>query len=198
MQRKIPLKWSVFVVSVVGILFSIIIIFFLVPDLLARGSYTKPAFLGEQASSGIPAHFKIPSINIDATVEYVGLTPDGAMDVPKGPSNVAWFDLGTRPGEKGSSVIAGHSGYKNNIPAVFDNLHKLKKGDKIYVEDEMGATTTFVVREIQNYDLDADAKEVFSSSDGASHLNLITCGGVWNATKKTHSKRIVVFTDKEI
>jgi sortase A len=152
----------------------------------------------EKINSLLSMRLKIPSINVDAPVEYVGLTEGGAMDVPKGPSNVAWFDLGTRPGEKGSSVIAGHSGYKNNIPAVFDNLYKLKKGDKIYVEDEMGATTTFVVRKIQNYDPDADATDVFSSTDGKIHLNLITCGGAWNATKKTHSKRLVVFTDKVV
>ena len=48
-------------------------------------------------------------------VEDVGLTPGGAMDVPKGPSDVAWFDLGPRPGEVGSAVIAGHEGWKDNI-----------------------------------------------------------------------------------
>jgi LPXTG-site transpeptidase (sortase) family protein len=120
------------------------------------------------------------------------------MDVPKGPDDAAWFNLGPRPGEIGSSVIDGHSGYKNNRPAVFDKLYKLKKGDKIYVEDDKGNITTFVVREFKTYNPKADAKMVFSSNDGGSHLNLITCSGSWNKVERTHSDRLVVFADKEV
>ena len=151
----------------------------------------------QQGSTGLPIRFKIPSINVDVPVEYVGLTSDGAMDVPKGPVNVGWFNLGPRPGQNGSSVIAGHSGWKDAIPAVFDNLHKLRKGDEIYIEDEKGANIIFVVREIKIYGRNDNASDVFGSSDGASHLNLITCTGVWNKVEKTSSDRLVVFADKE-
>ena len=146
---------------------------------------------------GKPILLKIPSINVDSSVEYVGLTPDGAMDVPKGPMEIAWFELGSRPGESGSAVIAGHYGWKNNIPAVFDDLHKLRIGDKVSVEDEKGVITTFVVREMKTYKKDEVAPEVFGSSDGGAHLNLITCTGTWSKADKTFSGRLVVFTDKE-
>lgn len=135
----------------------------------------------------LPVRFIIPKLSIDAPVEYVGITPEGLMDVPKGPNNVAWFNLGTPPGEVGSAVIAGHSGYKNNRPAVFDNLDKLQKGDKISVEDESGTIITFVVRELRTYNPKANPPEVFNSNDGASHLNLVTCTGDWNETARTHS-----------
>jgi LPXTG-site transpeptidase (sortase) family protein len=152
----------------------------------------------EKEKSSLPARLVIPSLKINASIEYVGLTPNGAMDVPTGPANVAWFDLGPRPGDNGSSVIDGHSGYKNNKPAVFDNLYKLHKGDKIYVEDSQGATITFITREIRSYDPKADASDVFISNDGKSHLNLITCVGFWDKILKSHSERLIVFTDKEI
>ena len=58
-------------------------------------------------------------------------------------------------------------------------------------------TITFVVREIRTYGKDESAHDVFGSSDGKAHLNLITCMGVWNKTEKTRSERLVVFTDKE-
>ena len=151
----------------------------------------------EQVSPGLPMRLKIPKINVDAVVEYVGLTPQGAVGVPKGPSNTAWFDLGPRPGEKGSSVIVGHFGWKNGIPAAFDNLNKLRKGDKLYVEDDKGAIISFVVRESRRYDQKADASDVFSSNDGKPHLNLITCEGIWSKVSKSYSNRLVVFTDKE-
>lgn len=149
----------------------------------------------KKVNSESPIRLKIPKINVDATIEQVGLAPDGSMDVPKGPAEVVWYKLGPRPGEIGSAVMAGHSGWKNNRPAVFDNLNKLKRGDKIYVEDEKGITITFVVRESRSYDPEADATDVFTSSDGKAHLNLITCEGIWNEITKSRSERLVVFTD---
>ncbi len=145
----------------------------------------------------LPARLKISRINVDSAIEHVDLTPEGEMGVPKGRDNVAWFKLSPPPGEVGSSVIDGHSGYKNNKPAVFDNLHKLKKGDKIYVEDSKGVTTVFLVRKLRSYGFNEVASDVFASNDRKSHLNLVTCAGDWNAKEKTHSKRLVVFTDKE-
>lgn len=144
-----------------------------------------------------PVRLKIPTINVDASIEYVGITPLGAMDVPKGPTPVAWFDLGPRPGEIGSAVIAGHSGWKDGVKAVFNNLDKLNIGDKIYVEDEFGATTTFVVQKVRTYDPKDDTSSVFGSSDGKVHLNLITCVGFWDKVNKDSSNRLVVFADKE-
>jgi LPXTG-site transpeptidase (sortase) family protein len=146
---------------------------------------------------GLPTRLKIPSIKVDAPVEYVGLTSDGAMDVPKDTLTVGWFDLGPRPGENGSAVLAGHYGTINNIPQVFNNLHKLHKDDKIYIEDEKGKNIIFVVREVQRYSKEDNSSGIFSSSDGKAHLNLITCAGVWNEAEKTFSERLVVFTDKE-
>lgn len=151
----------------------------------------------EEVKLGLPVNLKIPSIKVDATVLSVGLTPDGAMDSPVGPAPAGWYNLGPRPGEQGSAVIDGHSGWRNDIPAVFDDLYKVKIGDKIYVEDNMGATTTFVVREVKTYNPNADASNVFISNDGKSHLNLITCTGFWNKILKSHSDRLIVFTDKE-
>lgn len=158
----------------------------------------EQAIFDSRASSvGNPMRLRIPSINVDATFEYVGITPDGAMDVPKDPHEVGWFNLGPRPGENGSAVIAGHYGWKEGKGAVFDTLYKVRVGDKIYVEDSKGEVVTFVVRESRRYDPEADASGVFSSSDGKAHLNLVTCEGEWDEVSKSYSKRLVVFADKE-
>ena len=149
-------------------------------------------------SIGLPVRIKIPRIYVDAAIEHVGLTPQGAMDVPSGPNTAAWFELGPRPGEEGSAVIDGHFGWKNRTPAIFDNLHTLERGDKLYVEDEKGVTTTFMVRELRTYGEIEDISAAFASSDGKAHLNLITCQGVWNKTRKSYSQRLAVFTDKEM
>ena len=143
--------------------------------------------------TGLPVRLKIPSINVDAAIEYVGLTSKREMEVPINTVDVGWFDLGPRPGEKGSAVMAGHFNGRNGEAGVFANLYKLKQGDKLYTEDSKGMSTAFVVRESRTYD-SGYADDVFSRSDG-TYLNLITCDGVWDGVKKSYNKRLVVFAD---
>ncbi len=150
----------------------------------------------ERTRAGLPIDLKIPAIGVDTSLVYVGLTPQGAVGVPEGPSNAAWLDLSSRPGEKGTAVIDGHYGWKDNIPAVFNNLSELRIGDKLYVKDENGTTTRFVVRDIETYGENQNPSKVFNSNDGKVHLNLITCEGIWNAVQKSYSDRLVVFADK--
>ena len=146
-----------------------------------------------RARYGLPVRLTIPRLDVDAAVEKVGLTPDGAMGVPSSPGTVAWFKLGPRPGDKGSAVIDGHSGYAS-VAAVFDDLPSLRKGDLLFVEDAKGALVRFVVRRSHLYDRDANAGDVFGRKDGR-HLNLVTCTGAWDAAAGTHAQRLVVFTD---
>lgn len=146
---------------------------------------------------GLPVRLEIPKIKVDAALDYVGITSHGEMGVPASPAKAAWYDQGPRPGQTGSAVIDGHFGYRNHIPAVFDNLSSLQKGDKLYVKDIKGLTTTFVVSSLRTYDPRADAATVFRSSDTKAHLNLITCEGTWNQAQKSYSNRLVVFADKK-
>ncbi len=141
-------------------------------------------------------HIEIPIINVNAIIESVGLTPEGAVGVPKGPRESAWFNLGAYPGEAGNAIIVGHSGWKNGMPAVFDELHKLLTGDAIYIQDNDGTSMTFRVREIKIYNQYEDASHVFISNDGKSHLNLITCTGAWSTLQNGRLDRLVIFTDK--
>ena len=145
---------------------------------------------------GSPVRLEIPKINISANLDYVSLTPQGALGVPAVPMNAGWFDKGPRPGEKGSAVIDGHFGWKDHIPAVFDHLSALKKGDRLYVVDERGARIAFAVSQTRLYASDGVVPAIFRSSDGKSHLNLITCDGTWNEAQHSFSNRLVVFADK--
>lgn len=147
--------------------------------------------------SELPSRIAIPSIGIDAPIEHVSVTIDGDMDVPKLQFGTAWYKLGPRPGEIGSAVIAGHKDWKNGEDAIFANLHKLKPGDKVVVEDNRGLLITYVVRTSSTYNPDSDATNVFRSNDGKAHLNLITCQGEWDKNTEGYSQRLVVFTDKE-
>lgn len=145
---------------------------------------------------GAPTRITIPSIAVDASVEEVALTKGGAMEVPKRPFDVAWYGLGPRPGETGSAAIAGHVDWLDGTDAVFADLHKVKAGDTITVHDDEGKATSFVVRESRRYEAGAEARDVFASSDGKAHLNVITCAGAWDKRAGQYTKRLVVFADK--
>lgn len=155
---------------------------------------TAPA---TQKTVGMPTRIIIPSIALDATVENVALTGTGSMDVPKLPFDTGWYEFGPRPGETGSATIAGHVNWTNGSAAVFANLHKVRSGDKVAVQDENGTVFSFVIRESHEYEPSADAREIFVSNDGKSHLNIITCSGTWDKLAGQYTKRLVVFADKE-
>ena len=199
---KISLRRNLLRVLFIGFAISLTLISHFIlenPNQNSKSLLANTALLYEKEKNdfGLPMRLKIPKIAVDSSFEYVGLTSLGAMDVPKNPNNVAWFSLGSRPGEVGSAVVAGHSGWKDGESVVFDDLYKLDIGDKLYVENERGVVITFVVRKIQTYDSLTDTSSVFNLSDGKIHLNLITCVGTWDKMTRTSSSRLVVFTDKE-
>jgi sortase (surface protein transpeptidase) len=145
---------------------------------------------------GLPVRLEIPEIGVDSFVEDAFITPQGAMEVPSGTVDVAWFALGPHPGQLGSAVIGGHFGIENGVPFVFYSLNKLKAGDNIYIIDDEGDTLTFVVSSTALYAANADATTVFTSSDGLAHLNLVTCEGTWNEIAGEYPDRTVVFANE--
>lgn len=118
------------------------------------------------------------------------------MSVPKEWMDVGWFDLGYRPGEKGSAVIAGHLDSTTDR-AVFWDLHKLKAGDKVLLKDESGAKLTFQVMSSQPYPFDRAPLEKIFGPAGVPMLNLITCNGTFDRASKNYNQRLVVYT-KEV
>lgn len=143
---------------------------------------------------GLPVRLKIPSIEVDAMVESVGITPEGAMGIPEDADNVAWYNLGSRPGEQGSAVIDGHFDKEDQSPAVFAKLDQLMPGDVLYLENDQNENLTFVVKESRMYDVRDSTEEIFNNNDGI-FLNLITCAGDWDVHNKDYNQRRVIFAE---
>jgi len=137
-------------------------------------STNTPTSAAPVARPGIPVRMRIPKIGVDAAIEQVGLTPDGAMDTPKNFADTAWYQLGPRPGEQGNAVIAGHVDSTTGV-AVFWDLRKLNQGDELFVTGDDGAERRFVVGGWETYeDTAAPLVRIFGPST-STHLNLITC-----------------------
>lgn len=141
-----------------------------------------------------PTTIEIPKIQVRASVEKVGNDSEGNMDVPKNFNDVAWYQLGYSPGQKGNAVIAGHLDTVTGAPAVFYNLNKLSVGDEIFVKSD-SKTLKFKVTEIQAYNFkEVPIKTVFGPND-KPRLNLITCNGALDETRKNYQKRLTVFSE---
>ena len=175
------------------LVFSLIPLFYLANSFYVRQVEQKQIGNITQQERGFPVRLRIPAINVNTTIQRVGINSRGEMEVPGNVVDVGWFKLGSIPGERGSAVIDGHFDGGDGKAGVFINLYKLKPGDKLYVEDSRGKTTVFIVRESKTFDPGL-ADGVFSRNDG-TYLNLITCDGVWDGVKKSYNKRLVVFAD---
>jgi LPXTG-site transpeptidase (sortase) family protein len=141
----------------------------------------------------LPAELVIPAIHVDAPVEHVGTTPDGAMDVPRQWNDVAWFDQGYKPGEPGSAVIAGHLDSTTDR-AVFWDLHKLVPGDEVDVRAQDGSRLIFQVSEVTAYPYNAAPLQRIFGAAAQPMLNLVTCSGTWNRATSNYDHRLVVYT----
>lgn len=143
----------------------------------------------------LPKTLRIPKINVTAAIESVGLDKEKKMDVPKEVMNVAWYNLGSKPGKVGNSAVAGHVDTPTGSAAIFYDLKKLQIGDTIEVIDENQKSIKFAVTKIENYKTELfPLDEVFGPTD-KKRLNLITCGGTWDKTKKSYSERVVVYSE---
>ncbi|MFG6147374.1 class F sortase [Halobacillus sp. B23F22_1] len=143
-----------------------------------------------------PTHIKIPAIDVDAPIEQVGILDNGQMGVPENIDNVGWYEPGTKPGELGNSVLAGHVDSKSG-PAVFFYLDQLEEGDEIIVSNDVGDERTYTVQQMESYPYtDAPIQNIFGPSD-EKNLNLITCTGTFNRDQGTHEERLVVYTELE-
>lgn len=202
MKLKNPSNEALIALGYLGFVFAVVTVIIIMGLVTKEVTQIPIGKIGSDSTtteiSALPIRIGIPTIDVSADIEYVGLTKAGDMDAPKNPDRVAWYAPGKRPGEIGNAVIAGHYGtWENGKGSVFDNLNKLVPGDKVIVREKSGKEVTFIVRESRSYNPAADASIVFLSNDGKPHLNLITCEGAWNITTKSYSARLVVFTDKE-
>lgn len=154
-----------------------------------------PAVIPKPEKVGIPKKITIPISGVDASIQEVGLTSGGEMATPNNFKNVGWFNLGARPGEIGSAVVAGHLDTYTDNGGIFWNLNKLKPGDYVYVTDDNGIKRRFRVSRSEVYRVDKAPMEEIFGSKGVARFNLITCNGAWDNGEKSYNKRLVVYTD---
>jgi LPXTG-site transpeptidase (sortase) family protein len=145
----------------------------------------------EAAPPARPVTLSIPTIEVQTHVIRLGQHQDGTVEVPDDPAEAGWFQHGPPPGAGGSSVILGHFDSMSG-PAVFHRLEELRPGDRIAVLLDDGTTVRFRVHSIETYaNADFPARKVYGKQ-GRSQLNLVTCGGAYDASRGGYQSNVVV------
>ncbi len=150
-----------------------------------------------QVAPDKPRFIRIPSIGVDTTrVLETGLTDDGAVETPEGIYDTSWFNGSAKiTDETGAIFVVGHYVGPNEA-GVFFNLEDLNKGDIIEIEQGDGTKSFFKVVEIIDYSINnVDMARSLAPVDPSKlGLNLMTCGGNWDAGIQQYDRRTLVRT----
>src|SRR5690625_2832859 len=117
------------------------------------GEQAGPLGLNPLPDNGtVPVSINIPDASVDAEVERSQIV-DGVMLNPSGPWVVSWYQETGHLGEVDNAVMSGHIDYWDVGPAVFWTVPDLPEGASIEVRGENGATYTYTVEWIKDYDV---------------------------------------------
>lgn len=162
---------------------------------IGLGSAAIPAAATPQAHPDgiVPVALEIPTIDVSTPLVRLGLAPDRTVEVPIDPDQAGWFDLGAFPGKAGSSVVLGHLDSAEG-PAVFARLGELLPGDSVMVRRANGSVLEFsVVKAVLYPNADFPAVRVYAAQS-LRRLNLVTCGGAFDADRGGYQSNLVVYT----
>jgi hypothetical protein len=162
-------------------------------SLRATALATPSATVSPLATPSMPVALRIPAIRVTVSLSTLGLNPDGTVEVPTDFRQPGWFRLGPTPGQVGSAVILGHVD-NHQGPAVFYQLRSLMAGDKVDVRLANGMTARFAVTSVAMYPKQQFPAQQVYGSHGFSALQLVTCGGTFDARTGSYLSNVVVYT----
>ncbi|MGI5373454.1 class F sortase [Streptomyces sp. CA-251387] len=150
--------------------------------------------VGKHLPRSRPIRLLIPKISVNAPFTDLAIGPSGQLEPP--PAHdinlVGWHAKGASPGERGTSVIAGHVDTATSA-AVFARLSELEKGDDFQVVRADGRRASFVVDSVEQFDKDTfPSKRVYGDTPSAQ-VRLITCAGDYDRRARDYTANLVVF-----
>ena len=98
-----------------------------------------------------------------------------------------------RPGEIGSSIIAGHID-SHLGPGIFYRLRELHPGNRIYVRQADSRLAVFRVTAVYQYSKAHFPTAAVYGAVPDAELHLITCGGTFDYATHNYLSNIVVYS----
>ncbi|WP_460429215.1 class F sortase, partial [Amycolatopsis endophytica] len=140
-----------------------------------------------------PVALEVPAIDVSTgPIIELGLTGDGALEVPGDAVTTGWFTGGPSPGQTGPAVLAAHVDY-NHVPGTFNRLKDLKPGDEATVRRADGTTAVFTVYRVERYPKSAFPTEKVYGDTAGPELRMITCGGDFDRSTRNYEDNVVAY-----
>ena len=153
---------------------------------------------GRTLARSLPVSISIPAIGVRSRLLYVGLNPDGTIQVP--PLNdppltneAAWYKYSPPPGQPGPSIIEGHVDSLRAGPSVFFRLGALRPGDLVYVTLADRQVAVFKITGVRLYPKDQFPTSTVYGNTNYAALRLITCGGSFDERSHHYDSNVVAF-----
>jgi LPXTG-site transpeptidase (sortase) family protein len=142
------------------------------------------------------ARLVVPSLGIDAPAVVLGVDPDGTMQSPDNPVDVAWYSFSGRPGQGSNVVMAGHLDWVNYGPAVFYRLKEALPGDELQLVLVDGSIALYRVLDVTIYDEATAPVQAIVGPTSDEIVTLITCAGSFDRQAREYDKRVVLRAER--
>jgi hypothetical protein len=140
-----------------------------------------------------PVHLSIPAIHVSTKLTQLRLLASGTVQLPSSYYVPGWYKDGPAPGQKGSAVILGHVDSLAG-PGVFYRLNDLRVGNRVVVTLKDSIKVTFAVIGLREYQKNKFPEKLVYGPRSYGALQLVTCGGTFDAKAGHYLSNIVVFT----
>lgn len=193
-----PRRWSV--AAAFGAVLAVVLVLApKAPEQIAPPSpaTTSTTSTAAETTAGLPAakpaSLSIPAIGVHAeTIQDLGLTSSGELEVPGDATTVGWFTGAPSPGEPGPAVLAAHVDYKH-VPGAFSRLKELRPGEQARIGRGDGRTVVFTVYRVDRYaKAEFPTDQVYGDTPGPE-LRLITCGGAFDRASGNYLDNVVAY-----
>ena len=155
---------------------------------------THSTELRAQAGNGTDAAVvTIPRLKVRAATTAAGVGPDNrSLDLLPSARAVMWWAYGAYPGEAaGTLLLAGHVSWDGRA-GVLAGVGRLRLGDVVTVTRRDGATFRYAVTGRTSVrKMSLNRLGVFATG-GPPRLVLVTCGGRYDASRRSYDDNIVV------
>ncbi|WP_157693079.1 class F sortase [Pedococcus dokdonensis] len=144
-----------------------------------------------------PLTIHIPVLEVSGHIGLATVDGDGVLDPPHVSTTVGlWPGSASLASDTGEVTIAGHVNWAGMSPFTFGKLAYLKRGNTIYTSDASGRVTRWRVASVsargKSEPVDHGA---FRGAVGPRRLALITCGGSFDAERRSYVDNVYVYAD---
>ncbi len=153
----------------------------------------RPATDQAPAAPPAPERLVISALDIDMTVDRVGIEDDGTMELPPTGERAGWYEFGPAPASPaGTTVVAAHVDTRSGGLGPFAALLEVETGTEVTVTDADGTTHNYTVDGVERIPKDEVQLDAVFDRAGDPRLVLVTCGGTFDQRAGHYADNVVV------